>query len=131
MTFGSEQFGPAPFVQPGALTSPAAFDQPPEYHAQSTFAADRRSPIVGAVCGGSFAPKAPNGCTDGCIVFTAKSPHARFATGDGQTTVSGPRATVPVGLYSGYAVGIPFESMIECRFAGAFGYVGACAAIRN
>src|SRR3954447_5403586 len=121
MTFGSVQFGPAPFVQPGAFTSPAAFDQPREYHAQSTFAAVSRSPIVGAVCGGSLAPNVPNGCTVGCIVFTAKSPHARFGTGDGHMVVSGPRSTVPVGLYSGYATGIPLESITEWRFAGAFG----------
>ena len=43
----------APFVQPGAPTSPSAFDQPPEYQAQSTPAALSRSPMVGAVCGGS------------------------------------------------------------------------------
>jgi hypothetical protein len=51
--FGSEQVGPLPFVHPGAPTSPSAFDQPPEYHAQSMSAPLRRSPIVGAVCGGS------------------------------------------------------------------------------
>jgi len=45
--------GAVPFVQPGAPTSPLAFDHPPEYQAQSTPASDSRSPIVGAVCGGS------------------------------------------------------------------------------
>src|SRR4051794_19470995 len=131
MTFGSEQVGPLPFVHPGAFTSPAAFDQPPAYHAQSTPAAERRSPIVACVCSGSFAPNAPHGCCDGCRGVTGESPPARFATGDGRATVSGPRATVPVGLYSGYFTGIPFESMTERRLAGASGYVGACAAIRN
>ena len=45
--------GALPFVQPGAPTSPSALDQPPEYQAQSMPLALRRSPIVGAVCGGS------------------------------------------------------------------------------
>jgi hypothetical protein len=52
--FGSEHAGPVPFVHPGALTSPLAFDQPPEYQAQSTPLALSRSPMVGAVCGGSL-----------------------------------------------------------------------------
>ena len=51
----------SPFVHPGAPTSPFAFDQPPEYHAQSTPAPFRRSPIVGFVWGGSFAPNNPEG----------------------------------------------------------------------
>ena len=42
-----------PFVQPGPPTSPFAFDQPPEYQAQSTPLSLSRLPIVGAVCGGS------------------------------------------------------------------------------
>jgi hypothetical protein len=46
--------GVVPFVQPGPPTSPLAFDQPPEYQAQSTPLALSRSPIVGAVCGGSL-----------------------------------------------------------------------------
>jgi len=46
--------GTLPFVQPGAPTSPSAFDQPPEYHAQLTPAALNSSPIVFPVCGGSF-----------------------------------------------------------------------------
>src|SRR4051794_6903769 len=121
MAFGSEHFGPPPFVQPGPLTTPAAFDQPPAYHAQSTPCAVSRSPIVACVCSGSLAPNAPKGCCDGCCVFTEESPHARFGTGDGHVTVSGPRATGPVGLYNAYATGMPFESMIECRLAGAFG----------
>jgi hypothetical protein len=50
---GSEQAGPAPLVQPGASMSPLALDQPPEYQAQSIPAPLRRSPMVGAVCGGS------------------------------------------------------------------------------
>ena len=33
---GSAQVPALPLVQPGAPTSPSAFDQPPEYHAQST-----------------------------------------------------------------------------------------------
>ena len=46
---------PLPLVQPGLPTAPLAFDQPPEYQAQSTFFALRRSPIVGCVCGGQAA----------------------------------------------------------------------------
>jgi hypothetical protein len=61
MAFGSLQVGPVPFVQPGAPTSPLAFDQPPEYQAQLTPRALRRSPIVGAVCGASGAPVAACG----------------------------------------------------------------------
>ena len=53
--------GPVPFVQPGASTSPSAFDQPPEYQAQSTPFALSRSPIVGAVCGGSLRASAVPG----------------------------------------------------------------------
>jgi hypothetical protein len=46
--------GVVPFVQPGAPTSPLAFDHPPEYQAQPIPFPLRRSPIVGAVCGDSF-----------------------------------------------------------------------------
>ena len=53
--------GAVPFVQPGAPMSPSAFDQPPEYQAQSTPFALRRSPIVGAVCGGSLRASAVPG----------------------------------------------------------------------
>src|SRR4051812_49808912 len=113
MTFGSEQVGPLPFVHPGPLTTPAAFDQPPAYHAQSTPAAERRSPIVACVCSGSLAPNAPHGCCEGCCVFTEKSPHARFATGDGQTAGSGPRATGPVRLFNGDARGLPVQAVIQ------------------
>jgi hypothetical protein len=60
MVFGSEQIGPAPFVQPGAFLSPSALDEPPEYQAQSTPGALSRSPIVGWLCGGSrFASAVP------------------------------------------------------------------------
>src|SRR5262245_11291514 len=38
--------GPVPLVQPGAPTSPLAFDQPPEYQAQSRPAPLSLSPIV-------------------------------------------------------------------------------------
>src|SRR5215470_10843264 len=58
--------------------SPFAFDQPPAYHAQSTFLANRRSPIVGVVSGGSrraVAVPGENGWKNGCVVLTAKSPH--------------------------------------------------------
>ena len=67
---------------PGASTSPSAFDQPPEYHAQSTPLALRRSPIVGAVCGGSLRASAVpggNGWYGGWIVLTAKSPQVTLA----------------------------------------------------
>ena len=130
MTFGSEQFGPEPFVQPGPLTMPAAFDQPPAYHAQSIPLAVSRSPIVAFVSSGSFAPNEPDGACDGCIVFTAKSPHARF-NGAGHAAAMGPRCTGPVGVYSGYFTGIPFESRIVRRFAGGFAYVGVAAAISH
>src|SRR5581483_7605 len=81
--YGSEHVGPVPFVHPGAPTSPFAFDQPPAYHAQSTFAAESSSPIVGCVCGGNLrlsAVPGEYGWYHGCVVFTAKSPHA---TNDG------------------------------------------------
>ena len=52
LTDGSEHFGPGPFVHPGDVVSPLAFDQPPEYQAQSIFASSRRSPIMGFVSGG-------------------------------------------------------------------------------
>src|SRR5215813_6241578 len=75
--FGSVQAS-VPLVQPDAPTSPLAFDQPPEYQAQSTFLADSRSPIVGLVSGGSRRASAvfgANGWKNGCVVLTAKSPH--------------------------------------------------------
>ena len=62
--------GAVPFVHPGALTSPSAFDQPPEYQAQSTPFALRRSPMVGAVWGGSCSPP-PCGWYVGWMVLTA------------------------------------------------------------
>jgi hypothetical protein len=37
------------------LTSPSALLQPPEYHAQSTLAADSSSPMLPEVSGGNFA----------------------------------------------------------------------------
>ena len=53
--FGSVQVpGVLPLVQPGAPTSPLAFDQPPEYQAQSMPRWLSRSPMVGGVCGGSL-----------------------------------------------------------------------------
>ena len=76
-------FGPAAFVQPGALTSPFAFDHPPAYHAQSTPAPVSRSPIVVLSSGGSRTAAAvpgEKGWKNGCVVFTAKSPHAKFGT---------------------------------------------------
>ena len=77
--FGSEQLGPAPLVQPGASTSPLAFDHPPEYQAQSIPLALSRSPIVGAVWAGrrrvAGVPGA-YGWYGGWIVLTAKSPQA-------------------------------------------------------
>ena len=69
--FGSVHAGPWPFVQPDSSTSPFAFDQPPPYQPQSTFAALSRSPIVGCVCGGSFGANTLVGCHCGSIVFTA------------------------------------------------------------
>ena len=87
----SLHFGPWPFVQPGPSTAPVAFDQPPEYHAQLTFAFVSSSPMLFVVVGssGSFAAVALlYGHEFGWIVFTAKSPHARPATGEGQATVS-------------------------------------------
>ena len=91
--------GPVPFVQPGSPTRPSAFDQPPEYHAQSTPRSLRRSPIVGSVCGGSCVLFGAKGWNAGWIVFTAKSPHARPAGwGESQATVSAPSRTSRVGL---------------------------------
>src|SRR5262249_60657356 len=81
--FGSLQAGPAPFVQPGPLTSPLAFDQPPAYHAQSTPAADSRSPIVGLLTGGSRRASAvpgENGWWDGWVRFTAEAPQTKPGT---------------------------------------------------
>ena len=73
--FGIESGSPhtpvtVPFVHPGAPTSPSAFDQPPEYHAQLTPAALSSSPIVVPVCGGSCGLPL-NGWYAGWIVFTA------------------------------------------------------------
>src|SRR5262245_59047492 len=71
------QVGPVPLVQPEPPTSPLAFDQPPEYHAQSTCLADRRSPIVGLVSSGrrrGTAVFGANGWVNGWVVLTAKSP---------------------------------------------------------
>src|SRR5919201_6915832 len=133
-TFGSEHVGPFPFVQPDAPTSPFAFDQPPAYQAQSIggSCALSSSPIVGLESGGSLAPKAPNGRKVGCMVFTAKSPQARPATGDGHATVSAASLVgVTVGVYCGSARGIPFVSMSECSVSGAPGYVGVAAAISH
>ena len=113
--------------------SPSAFDQPPEYHAQSTPRALRRSPIVGAVWGGSrVAGRAPAG-TRGWIVLTAKSPHASPAgCGVSHATVSAPSRTSRVGVYSGYvAFGNPLASTSECRSAVAPGNVGVAAAISH
>ena len=50
---GSLQAVSVPFVHPGAPTSPLAFDQPPEYQAQSMPCSLSRSPIVAPFCGGS------------------------------------------------------------------------------
>ena len=58
-----------------------AFAQPPEYQPQSTPAAFSRSPMVGFVCAGSFAPKRPDGWNAGCCVLTLKSPQASHVTG--------------------------------------------------
>ena len=77
--FASEQVGPVPLVQPGAPTSPLAFDHPPEYQAQSIPLALSRSPIVGAVCAGRrrvTAVPGAYGWYGGWIVLTAKSPQA-------------------------------------------------------
>ena len=64
--------GVVPFVHPGPPTSPSAFDQPPEYHAQSMPLALRRSPIVGAVCNGSLSAVGEEyGWTAGWMVLTA------------------------------------------------------------
>src|SRR4051794_41854329 len=66
IAFESPQSGPLPFVQPGALMSPLAFDQPPEYQAQSTPAALKRSPIVRLSTGGSrLASARAGGCGRG------------------------------------------------------------------
>ena len=73
----SAHAGPVPFVHPGAPTSPLAFDQPPEYHAQSTPFLLSRSPIVGAVWGGSRRVTAVPGAYGwyaGWIVLTAYGP---------------------------------------------------------
>ena len=77
----------------------------------------RRSPIVGAVCSGRIWLNAPCGFGVGCIVLTAQLPQTCAGAGGApdavHETVSGLRATGPVGVYSGYATGIPLESMIE------------------
>jgi len=64
--------GPAvPLVQPGAPTSPAAFDQPPEYQAQLTLAELSSSPIVVPFWSGSLVVLELVGWTAGWIVLTA------------------------------------------------------------
>src|SRR6267378_347496 len=71
--FGSEHTA-APFVQPGAPTSPSAFDQPPEYHAQLTLAEVSSSPMVVPCSGGSLksvSDVAAVGWFVGWMVFTA------------------------------------------------------------
>jgi hypothetical protein len=116
-TNGSEQpvgvaAGAVPFVQPGAPTSPFAFDQPPEYQAQSMSLPLSRSPIVGFVCAGSFAPNCPEGWKGGCIVLTPKSPQARPAivVRSPHACVSGPSTNpVPGETYSGPVPGGRFE----------------------
>ena len=75
----------------------AVSDQPPEYQAQLTPAALSSSPIVSPLCGGSCGEPL-NGWNAGWIVFTAKSPHARFGTADGQSCVSCRSRTGPVGV---------------------------------
>ena len=92
------KLGPAPFVYPGEVVSPAALAQPPAYHAQSIPAAVRRSPIVGAVWGGRIWPKAPCGFAVGCIVLTEKFPQTFAGGAAGHETVSGLRCTGPVGV---------------------------------
>ena len=84
---------PPPFVQPGPPLSPAAFDHPPAYHAQSTDLALNLSPIVGAPSAGNTGANVPVGCHAGNIVFTALLPQARCwgtSAGSGQAIVSGP-----------------------------------------
>ena len=83
---------------------PAAFDQPPEYQAQSTLRALSRSPIVAPRWGGSRrASGVPSayGWKVGWVVLMAKSPHGVPGTAGGQATISAPSLTVPVALYSG------------------------------
>jgi hypothetical protein len=43
--------------------------------------------MVACVCTTSFSPNAPDGSFVGCIVFTAKFPHASVAFGAGHVTV--------------------------------------------
>ena len=93
--------GVLPLVQPGALTLPSALYQPPEYQAQVDVGADSRSPMVGAVCGGSrLASGVPgaNGWYVGWIVFTEQSPHtvpaAAWARPGGSAAPSGLAAWV-------------------------------------
>jgi len=63
--FGSEHVVPVPFVQPGPVVMPAALSQPPEYQAQSTPLADRRSPIVSYVWVGSAGANGAVGQVEG------------------------------------------------------------------
>jgi hypothetical protein len=69
---GSPQVpGVDPLVQPGPLTSPSAFDQPPEYQAQLTRAEVSSSPIVVPVWGESLIGLDEVGWYGGWIVLTA------------------------------------------------------------
>ena len=78
-----------------------------------------------------------NGWYAGWMVLTAKSPHARFGTAEGQSCVSARSRTGPVGVYREYEAlvvfpfGIPFESMVELLDTGAPGQVGVAAAISH
>src|SRR5437868_2398954 len=103
-------------------------------------------PIVGVVCGGSFAPNAPNGRYTGCEVFTAKSPHATVTVNEHFCVHSRSRMIDASGdTYSGYCRWlnvvlrgpvvwtIPLRSSTECRSApepscAAPGTVGVAAA---
>src|SRR2546423_15455486 len=92
MWFGSVQVpGVVPLVQPTPPTLPAALSQPPEYQAQSTPFAVSRSPMVGAVCGGSCrAAGGPgaNGCTAGWGGVTAEAPPTGPGGGGGAPGVT-------------------------------------------
>ena len=138
---------------PGAPTSPSAFDQPPEYQAQSTPFALRRSPIVGAVCGGSLRASRGAGRV-GLVgrldrvdrVVAAGHAGRRGRTGRGRLhdAVSAPsrarrqrRVVERAGLYERCScrlvVGIPLASTTECRSLAppsltAPGQIGVAAA---
>src|SRR3954447_26549584 len=82
MVAASAQPVPVPFVHPGPFTSPLAFDQPPEYHAQSTCAALSRSPMVAPVCGGRRTDNAVFGRYGwyvGLLVMSAYMPQRTLA----------------------------------------------------